>query len=196
MTINIKAIKELRERTHVGLKAAKTALEQTDWDIDKAIKYLQAEGTIRMADSSEAGHNGFVAVYQHHNGKIGSMVTLLCETDFLAMSPSFQTLANEIAMHVAATNPAYTSPAWVPIGTKQYWEGIWEAQLAVAKKPEKIIPQIIEGKWVAWLKENCLTEQILASREDKTTITEAIGLLVIASGEKISVGSFSRLEID
>lgn len=194
--MDLSKIKELKTRTGIGLADCKEALEASSGSVDEAIKWLQSRGSIKSADAlQDSLAQGYIAAYQHHNGKVAVLLELRCETDFLARTEEFRKLANEIAMHVAAANPEFVSSSDISPAEEAAQKEIFEKQAKNLGRPEKIIPNIIAGKYNKWLQENLLTEQTLVTREDKTKVKDTINLLSQASGEAISIGKVARMEI-
>ena len=173
----------------------KKALEEAQGDEKKAIEILRKRGQEKaMKKSDRTAGEGVVVSYIHSNGKVGSMVKLLCETDFVARNDDFKALAQDIAMHVTAINPKYLKPEDVPAEAVAKEREIWMAQLAEEKKPEDIMQKILEGKEKKFREESSLLTQPFVKNPDQTVgelITENISKI----GENIQVGEFCRIEL-
>lgn len=192
--ITASAVKELREKTSVGMMDCKKALTEADGDMDKAVDLLRQKGlATALKRSGKTASEGVIGSYIHMN-KIGVMVDLNCETDFVAMTDDFKTLARDIAMHVAASNPAYVSRDDVPADIVEKEKEIFRSQ--VTGKPENVIDRIIEGKLEKFFSENCLLEQIFVKDPDQKKkvgdlVTDTVGKI----GENIVVRRFARFEV-
>jgi elongation factor Ts len=149
-------VKQLRVKTGAGMMECKEALKDSAGDFDKAIDYLRKKGmSAATKRSSKAAKDGTIVSYIHMGGKIGVMVELNCETDFVAKTEEFQALAKDIAMHVAASNPTYLKPEEIPEEALEREKEIYRGQLTAEKKPEKIWDKIIEGKLTQFYEEVC-----------------------------------------
>ena len=193
--ISLDLIKQLRERTAAGFSDCKKALEEAGGDIEKAIDILRKRGLAIAAKraSKEAGE-GVVAAYIHSNKKIGVLVEINCETDFVARTDEFQEFAHNIAMQIAATNPVAISRDQVPQEILEREKKIYEEQLRESGKPEHIIPKIIEGKLEKFYKENVLLEQDFI-KNPEITIQDLLNELIAKTGEKIVIKRFCRYQI-
>jgi len=191
----LEQIKNLRERTGAGIVEVKKALEEAGGDDQKAIEILRKRGQEKaMKKSDRIAGEGVVASYVHSNGRVGAIVKLMCETDFVGRNDEFKALAQDIAMHVTASNPKYLKPEEVPAEIVAKEREIWTAQLAEEKKPEDIMQKILEGKEKKFREEVSLLTQPFVKNPDQTVgelITEKISKI----GENIQVGEFSRLEL-
>jgi elongation factor Ts len=188
-------IKKLRELTGAGIMDVKKALQEADGNEEKAREILRKKGQEKAAKKSDriAGE-GVIASYIHSNRRVGAMVKLLCETDFVARNDEFQALAYDIAMHVAAMDPQYVKPEDVPGKIIEKEREIWTAQMEGQKKPKEIMVHILEGKEKKFREEISLITQPFVKNPDQTVgelITEAIAKI----GENIQVGEFSRLDL-
>ncbi len=188
-------VKELRERTGAGMMDCKKALVECNGDIEKAVDYLREKGL--AAAAKKAGRitaEGLVDSYIHGGGKIGVLVEVNCETDFVAKTDEFKSLVRDIAMQIAAAKPEYVSREDVPEEVIAKEKEILAAQAANEGKPEKIIQKMVEGRIEKFYKEICLLEQPFIKDTDKTVkqlITEKIAQI----GENISVRRFKRYEL-
>ena len=195
MDIPASLVKTLREKSGAGMMDCKNALVETGGDAEKAMNYLRQKG---LADAvKKAGRStteGVVYSYIHAGGKIGVLVEVNCETDFVARTPQFQELVKDVAMHVTATNPLCVSREEVPADVLEREREIYAAQARETGKPENIIEKIVEGKLTRFCRENVLMEQAFVKDPDKdvqTLVKEAIAEL----GENISIRRFSRFQV-
>jgi len=193
--ISAASVKELRERTGAGMMDCKKALVETNGDVTKAADYLREKGL--AAAAKKAGRitaEGLVESYIHGGGKIGVLVEVNCETDFVAKTDEFKTLVRDIAMQIAAAKPEYVTREEVPEAVIAKEKEILAAQAANEGKPEKIIQKMVEGRIEKFYKELCLLEQPFVKDPDKTVkqlITEKISQI----GENISMRRFVRFEL-
>jgi len=188
-------IKKLRNRTGAGIVEVKKALEEAKGDENKAVEILRKRGQERaVKKAGRSANEGVVASYVHSNRKVGAMVTLLCETDFVAKNAEFQALAQDIAMHITAMQPQYVKPEDVPIGMIKKEREIWTAQLKNEGKPEKIMEKILEGKEKKFREEISLLTQAFVKNPEQT-VGELIGEKIGKIGENIQIGKFYRLEL-
>jgi len=194
-TIDMETVKILRARTGAGVLDCKKALVACDGNIDKAIDVLREKGLAKAGSKSsrEAG-DGIVFTYIHAGGKLGVLVELNCETDFVAKTEDFQGLGKEIAIQIAATDPSFIRPEDVPADVVEHEKGLYRAQLEAEKKPGQIWEKIIEGKLGAFYKENCLMQQPYI-RDESKTIEELIKAVIAKTGENIVVTRFARFKI-
>ncbi|MBI4994697.1 elongation factor Ts [Candidatus Peregrinibacteria bacterium] len=192
MAISLEQIKSLREKTGVSMQACKKALEEANGDEAKAIEILRKKGEAKAVERSErATGQGIIASYVHTNNKIGVLVQLGCETDFVARNEDFQALGRDIAMHVAAMNPLYLSPADVQPELIEREREIWKAQLAKEGKPEKMWDKIMEGKEKKFREEISLLSQPFV-KNPEITIEKLIADAVLKLGENIKIVRFTR----
>ncbi len=193
--INMDTVKTLRERTGAGVLDCKKALAASDGDIDKAIDVLREKGLAKAVSkaSREAG-DGMVFTYIHAGGKLGALVELHCETDFVAKTDDFQGLGKEVAIQIAATDPSYIRPEDIPTDVIEHEKELYRAQLAEEKKPEQVWDKIIEGKLGAFYKEVCLMQQPYI-RDESETVEELIKAMIAKTGENIVVTRFARFKI-
>jgi elongation factor Ts len=188
-------IKKLREKTGAGVVEVKKALVEAKGDEGKAIDILRAKGHSKaLKKADREAKEGVIASYIHSNNKIGVLVQLLCETDFVARNSEFQELARDIAMHIAAMNPQFVKPEEVSQDLINKEKGIWNEQLAQENKPENIKEKILEGKEKKFCEEISLLTQPFVKNPDINVgdlIAEKVGKI----GENIQVGKFVRFEI-
>ncbi|HHF42888.1 MAG: elongation factor Ts [Candidatus Aminicenantes bacterium] len=195
MEIKADLVKQLRDRTGIGMMECKRALQEAEGDIEKAITILRKKGYARAKDKmSRETTEGLVGAYIHTNGKIGVLVEVNCETDFVARNEEFQALVKNIAMHIAAANPRYISPEDVEEEVIEQEKEIIREQFKDSNKPPQVIEKIIEGKLKKFYEEVCLLEQPYI-RDDKITIAQLIATHIAKFGENIQVKRFSRFEI-
>jgi elongation factor Ts len=195
MEITADKVKELRERTGIGMMECKAALSECDCDMDKAIEILRKKGYARAeAKSSRAAKEGLVGSYIHMNGRIGVLVELNCESDFVARNCEFQELVKELGLQIAAAKPKWIASTDVPADIVAKEKEIILAQLGDMKKPPEIMDKIVQGKLSKFFEEVCLLDQPYI-REDKIKVKDLITKLVAKMGENIKVGRFARFEI-
>ena len=195
MAISAQQIKELRERTGAGISDVKKALEDAKGDMARALELIERKlgGTAEKKASREI-KGGLVEAYIHSNGKIGTLVELGCETDFVARNPAFKELAHNIALHIAAMRPLYLSLEAVPKEVWQVEKERFEEEAKQLNKPAHIMEEIVDGKLKSYFGALALLEQPFVKDQDKTVgtvVKEAIGKF----GENIKIGRFARLEI-
>jgi len=195
MDITAEMVKELRERTGIGMMECKRALEEAGGDQEKAIEILRKKGYARAAEKAErAAQEGRIGAYIHSNGKIGVLVELNCETDFVAKNEEFQELAKNIAMHIAAANPKYVAPADIPADVLEKEREIIREQFKDSKKPAEIVEKIVEGKLSKFYEEFCLLEQPYI-RDDKMKVKDLVTQFISKFKENTKVGRFTRYQI-
>lgn len=191
-----KQVMELRNMTGAGIVDVKNALDEAGGDMEKAIEVLKKKGAAKAAKktSERTTAEGIVASYIHHNKKLGALVELQCETDFVARNEEFVQLANELAMHVAAIDPLYLSPELVPTNEFEKQQMIFKEEVAAENKPDDIKAKIIEGKMNKWYSEVCLTRQSFFKDEDKT-VEQYVAEKIAKIGEKIAIARFVRFQM-
>ena len=188
-------VKQLRDKTGSGMMDCKKALAETNGDMDKAIDFLRKKGLATAAKrAGRATTEGVVQPYVHTGGKLGVMVEVNCETDFVAKSEDFQEFAKNVAMHIAATNPLGIVPEDVPEETLAREKAIYVDQAKQTGKPDNVIEKIVEGKMNKFLKENCLMQQAYVRNPD-ITIADLLNELIAKIGENISIKRFVRFQI-
>ena len=196
--IPAKDVKELRERTGAGMMDCKAALTEAGGDMDKAIELLRVKGQAKAAKRGErAASEGLVSTYVHHNGKVGAMVEVDCETDFVARNEDFAAFAREVAAHVAAAAPLYVSEDEVPAEAREAELRVFRDQTAGEGKPEAVQEKIAEGRMRKWLEESVLLKQthVNADKHDGKTIEELRTALSASTGENVVVRRFARFAI-
>ncbi len=191
----IEAVKKLREKTGAGIVEVKKALEAAGGDEDQAITLLKKRGEAKaLKRTDREAHEGIVTTYIHSNARVGVMLTLLCETDFVARNEDFQRLGKDLAMHIAALAPLYLAPTDVPDELVAKERVIWEEQVKSEGKPAEIAEKILFGKEKKFREEIALLSQPFVKDPSKT-IAELLTESIHKIGEKIQVGKFVRYEI-
>ncbi len=195
MDISASMVKELRTKTGAGMMDCKEALTDSKGDFEKAVEYLRKKGmSAATKRSSKAAKEGTVASYIHMQGRIGVMVEINCETDFVAKTDDFKAMAKDIAMHIAATNPMYVSPEQIPEDVLATEKDIYKSQAAAEKKPEKIWDKIIQGKLKKYYEEVCLLDQKFIKNPD-ISVGTLVSNLIAKTGENIMVRRFARFQL-
>ena len=188
-------VKELRERTGAGMMDCKKALSATDGDLEKAIDFLRETGLAFAAKKpGRVAAEGLVEAYIHGGGRIGVLVEVNCETDFVAKTDAFKELVKDIAMHIAATNPSYLKREEVPTAELEHEQAVLAEQARNEGKPEKIIEKMVAGRIEKYYKEVCLMEQPFVKDPDKT-ISDLITESIAKIGENISIRRFTRYQL-
>jgi elongation factor Ts len=195
MAITAAVVKELREKTGAGMMDCKKALGETAGDLDKAIDYLRQKGLAAAAKKADrVAADGAVGAYVHPGGKIGVLVEINCETDFVARTTEFQALLKDIAMQVAAANPRYVRREEVPAEEFQKERSIYRQQALETGKPEKVVDKIVEGKVERFYADVCLLEQSFIKDPDKK-VTDIVNEAIARLGENIQVRRFARYHL-
>ena len=195
MEISAEAVKKLREKTGVGLMDCKEALKQSNGDMEKAVDFLREKGLAKLQKRmGRTASEGTIASYIHTGGKVGVMVEVNSETDFVANTKEFQEFAKDVAMQITASNPLYAKREDVPQDVIDKEKDIYRKQALESGKPEKIIDKIAEGKLEKFYQEICLVEQSYIKNPD-LTIKELLEELVVKMGEKIIVNRFVRFQL-
>jgi len=195
MEITASLVKELRDRTGIGMMECKSALQETGGDIEEAITVLRKKGFSRAKDKmSRAAEDGLIGSYIHLEGKIGVLVELNCESDFVARNDEFKELLKNISLHIAAFDPQYVSAEEIPQEVLDKEKEITRDQFKGSNKPPEIIEKIVEGKLKKFYEEVCLMDQPFV-KDDKTTVGKLIASYISKFGENIKVGRFARFEI-
>ena len=190
--ITAKAVQELRKKTGLGMMDCKKALQETDGDIEKAVEHLRKQGM--SAVEKRAGRDaseGLIESYIHQGSRLGVLVEVNCETDFVARTDDFQIFAKDIAMHIAASQPLAVDRESISAESVETEKAIFLEQAKNEGKPENIAEKIVEGRLEKYFQENCLLEQVFVKNPDQT-IDELITELTAKIGEKISVRRFER----
>jgi len=195
MDVSASIVKELRKKTGAGMMDCKKALAETAGDVQKAVDYLRQKGlaaATKKADRFAA--DGAVAAYVHAGGKLGALVEINCETDFVARTTEFQALLKDIAMQVAAANPRYVRREEIPEAELDKEKTIYRQQALESGKPEKIVDKIVEGKMERFYSEICLLEQSFIKDQDKK-VSEIINDAIARLGENIQIRRFARYHL-
>jgi len=190
-------VKQLRDRTGAGVMDCKAALESSRGDLQAALEYLRKKG---LADAARKQHRqareGLVAAYIHPGSRLGVLVEVNCETDFVARTDDFQALARDLAMQVAATNPAYLSREQVPAAVLDRERDIYRQQMADQDKPPQVLDRIVEGKLEKFLAEVCLLDQpFVKDATGKTRVRDLVDQATARMGERIVVKRFARFQV-
>ncbi len=196
--IRAQDVKELRERTGAGIMDSKSALQESDGDMEKAIELLRVKGQAKAAKrGARAASEGLVTSYLHHNGKVGALVEVNCETDFVARNEEFSEFAREVASHVAATAPMYVAEEDVPEDIREAELRVFREQAAAEGKPEQVQEKMAEGRMRKWLEESVLLNQrhINVDKHESRTIEEMRAALSASTGENVVVRRFARFQI-
>ena len=195
VTFTAKDVQELRRRTGAGMMECKKALEETSGDMDKAVEYLRKKG-IAKADkrAGRTTSEGVITSYIHPPGKIGVLVELNCETDFVARTDDFKTLAREVAMHIASAAPLAVDKDGVPAEAVDRERRIAEEQVRASGKPDHLVSKIVDGKLEAFFKQVALLSQPWI-REDKKTIGDLVKEASSKLGENVQVRRFVRFQM-
>ena len=195
MTVTASMVKALRERTGAGMMDCKKALQETDGDMDKAADYLREKGIESAAKrSGRVAKDGLIVSYIHPGNKLGVLLEINCETDFVARTEEFQLLAKNIAMQIAAANPLAVGREQIPSDVLEKERAIYRAQALNEGKPERVVDRIIEGKLVKFFQEACLLEQPFVKDQDKS-VEELIKETIARLGENITVKRFVRYRL-
>ncbi|MFC4598972.1 translation elongation factor Ts [Cohnella hongkongensis] len=195
MAINAADVKTLRERTGAGMLDCKKALEEAGGDLTKASELLREKGLAAAAKKGDrVATEGIVESYIHAGGRIGVLVEVNCETDFVAKTDQFRAFVKDIAMQIAAANPKFLSREEVSQAELDKEKEILRNQALNEGKPEKIVDKMVEGRMNKFYEENCLMEQVFVKDQDKT-ITQLLNEKIAAIGEKISIRRFARYEL-
>lgn len=195
MDITADTVKKLREKTGVGLMDCKDALKHTNGDMEKAVDYLREKGLAKMAKRmGRVASEGSIASYIHTGGKVGALVEINCETDFVAKTEQFQNFVKDVAMQITASNPLYVKREDIPQDHIDREKTIYRNQALESGKPEKIIDKIAEGKLEKFYQEVCLVEQSFIKNPD-ITIKDLLEELLVKTGEKIVINRFVRFQL-
>jgi elongation factor Ts len=193
--ITAEMVKTLRERTGAGMMDCKKALNATEGNMDKAIDFLREKGLAAAAKKADrVATDGLVESYIHAGGRIGVLVEINCETDFVAKTDDFKTLVKDIAMHIAAANPLYVLREEVPAEILTHEREILKAQAINEGKPENIAEKMVEGRIEKYYKDHCLMDQIFV-KDGESTITELIKANIAKMGENITIRRFARFNL-
>jgi len=193
--ISAKLVKELREKTGAGMMDCKEALAAAGGDLTRAVEVLRKKGlATAQKRAGRATGEGTIAAYIHHGGKLGVLVEVDCETDFVAKNEQFQEFARNLAMHIAAANPLGVRPEDIPAEVVAKEREIYAAQAKETGKPDKVIEKIVEGKLKKFYEDNCLLQQRYVRNPD-LTIADCLNELIAKIGENITVRRFVRMQV-
>ncbi len=194
-TISADQVKQLRDRTGAGFMECKAALAEAAGDLDKAATILRTRGLAQAARrAGRATGDGLVGSYIHMGGKIGVIVEVNCESDFVARTPDFQTLVKEIAMHIAAANPQYVRREDVPADVIEREKDIYREQMKGQNKPPHVLEKIVEGKLESFYQQFVLLDQP-SIRDPKVSIAQLISAAIAKTGENVTVARFARFKV-
>lgn len=193
--IDLNLIQQLRDRTGVGMMDCKKALQEADGDIEKAIELLRKKGAaVALKRADKETSEGLVQCYVHPGSRVGVMVELNCETDFVANTADIKQFANDLCLHIAALKPLYLSPEEVDSKFLEHEKDILREQLVSSGKPEKMLNQILEGKLQKMYTDICLLKQAFV-KNDQLTVDDVLKELIAKTGENIKIRRFARFEI-
>jgi elongation factor Ts len=197
MASSAQHVKELRDRTGAGVMDCKEALQASQGDVEAAVEYLRKKG---IAGAAKRAHRevkeGVVGAYIHPGAKLGVLVEVDCETDFVARTDDFQTLVKDLAMQVAAANPAYVSRDDVPPTVLEKEREIYREQMADQKKPAQVLDKIVEGKLEKFFTEQCLLEQVfIKDATGKTKVKDLVDEMNAKTRERVVVRRFARFQV-
>ena len=193
---DVQTITKLRAQTGAGMLDCKKALDEVNGDYDKAVDVLRKKGEAKAAKkiAERQAKEGIVYSYIHSNNKTGTIVELFCETDFVAKTDDFKSLAHDIALPIVAMSPVYVTPEQIPAEALEREKSIYREQLKNEGKPDEMIEKILEGKMNKYYEEVCLMKQLFI-KDDKVTIEGLINQIIAKTGEKIEIGNFARYQI-
>ena len=195
MVISAAQVKELRDATGAGMMDCKRALEERGGNFDEAVKFLREKGMAKAAKrASKVASEGAIASYIHMGGKIGVLVEVNCETDFVARGEAFQTFVKDVCLQICSASPQYVTKEEVPQAAYDAEKEVYVKQALETGKPQNICEKIAEGKMNKWFSEVCLLEQPFV-KEDKKTIKDLIGELTAKCGEKLVIRRFVRFQL-
>ena len=195
MSVSADLIKQLRQLTGAGVLECRKALEEAQGDLDRAESLLREKGLAKAA--SRAGRltrDGVIDLYSHGDGRLGVMVEVNCETDFVARTPEFRQFAHEMALQVAANSPLWVTSEDIPSEVLERERELARQQAIADGKPEKVIGQIVEGRLEKFLNDHCLLLQPYV-RDEQKTVSEIVQQLIVATGENVTVRRFQRWEV-
>ena len=195
MEISAKTVKDLRDKTGAGMMDCKSALKEAEGDMEKAVDILRTKGLSKAAKrAGRAANEGVVGSYIHMGGKIGVLVEVNCESDFVASNDDFQAFVKDVAMHIAASNPLFVSKDEVPEELLEREKDIYRAQAKESGKPDKVIDKIVEGKIGKYYTEICLLEQPFVKDTD-ITVQEYLNNIIATIGENMVIRRFTRYQM-
>ena len=197
MAASAQLVRELRDRTGAGVMDCKEALQASSEDLDAAVEYLRKKG---IASAAKKAHRdvkeGVVGSYIHAGAKLGVLVEVNCESDFVARTDAFQELVKDLAMQVAAANPTYVAREEVPGDVLEKEREIYRGQMADPKKPQQVLDKIVEGKLEKFFAESCLLEQpFIKDATGKTRVRDLVATTTAKTGERVVVKRFARFQV-
>ncbi|MCC7031832.1 MAG: translation elongation factor Ts [Acidobacteria bacterium] len=193
--ITAEQVKQLRDKTGAGMMDCKAALAETGGDMEKAIEVLRKKGLASAAKrAGRATNNGLIGHYIHMGGKVGVLVEVNCETDFVARTDDFQTLAKELAMHIAAADPRFVRREDIPADVLEKEREIYRAQFAGSGKPATVIEKIVDGKLESYYAQVCLMDQP-SVRDANVTIQQMVSAATAKTGENVTISRFVRFKL-
>ncbi len=198
MSISAADVKALRDRTGAAMMDAKSALVEADGDVDRAIELLRVKGQASAAKREGRGTNeGVVSSYIHANDRVGAMVEVQCETDFVSRNEDFKVFAYQVALHIAATSPRYVSTDEIPAQEREAERKVFEAKAREEGKPDNVVEKIVEGQLSKWAAEVALLDQahVNAEKHDSKTIEELRQELAAKTGENIRIARFACFRV-
>jgi elongation factor Ts len=200
MAVGAKDVKALRDRTGAAMMDCKAALEEAGGDIDEAVKVLRVKGQASAAKRAErATSEGVVSSYIHAGGKVGALVEVLCETDFVARNEDFQEFAREVALHIAGapSPPRYVSGEEIPEAEREAERAVFAEKAAKEGKPEDVVERIVQGQLAKWVQEVALLDQehIRSDRYEGKTIEQMRADLAAKTGENVVISRFARFKV-
>jgi elongation factor Ts len=198
MAVTAADVKALRDRTGAAMMDCKAALSESDGDVDRAIEILRVKGQASAAKREGRGTNeGVVSAYIHANDRVGAMVEVQCETDFVARNEDFKAFAYEVALHVAATSPRYVSSEEIPAEEREAERKVFEEKAREEGKPEEVVEKIVEGQLSKWAGEVALLDQshVNAEKHDSKSIEELRQELAAKTGENVRVARFAYFRV-
>jgi elongation factor Ts len=195
MEITTEKVKELRQRTGIGVMECKEALQESEGDIEKAILVLRKKGYARAKDKmSRETAEGIIGSYIHLNGRIGVLIEVNCESDFVARNQEFQELVKNLTLHITASKPRYISSEDIPAQVLEQEKDIIREQFKDSKKPPEVVEKIIQGKLSKFYQEVCLMDQPYV-KDDKISVRELVASYIAKFGENIRIKRFARFEL-
>jgi elongation factor Ts len=193
--ITAEMVKQLRDKTGAGMMDCKAALAESGGDMEKAVEILRKKGLASAARrAGRATNNGLIGHYIHMGGKVGVLVEVNCETDFVARTDDFQALAREIAMHIAAADPKYLRREDIPAEVLEKEREIYRAQFAGSGKPAHVIEKIVDGKLESFYAQVCLMDQP-SVRDPNQTIQQLVAAATAKTGENVTISRFCRFKL-
>lgn len=195
MEITAALVKELRDQTGAGMMECKAALKESNGNVEEAVTILRKRGLAQASKKSgRSTSEGLIGSYIHAGGKIGVLVEMNCESDFVARTEDFQALLREVALQVAAASPTYARREDVPAEVLEHERGIYRAQMENSGKPAQVIDKIVEGKLGSFYEQHVLVDQA-SIRDPKTTVGQMIQAAIAKLGENIAVSRFVRFKV-